>query len=508
MIEPARAANWGLAWPSPARRAHPATGPIRSLPGWLALPAAYLVLAIALRLTLIANPAVLSDEQFYLLVADRMRHGALPYVDIWDRKPIGLFLIYRAALALPGDPVIGARIVGLVASVATALTIERMARTIATPHGARLAGVVYLLFQPVFNCAIGQSPVFYNLPVALAAAMTLDAARRVESAALMRRGLVIMVLLGLAIQIKYTVIFEGIGLGLVLLARAYADVWSWRRLAGAALCWALVASCPTLVSFGTYVAMGHGEAFWQANFLSTLAKASDGDEMWGRLAGQVAALAPFALAMAVAPRTSEGRTGPLRVLRWWALCAVAGFLALGTWYDHYVGPLLVPFAVLAAPALGNDTKPARRAAVLLLAVGALGSVIVPAILRSNHGDASDLSRAVALIRPELRGRCLYVHDGDPVLYRVSGACIPTRFAFPAHLDTWVEARSLGIDPEAEVRRIMATRPGVVVMGESGSPYLPNLATRRVVSDALARDYERYAGFDIGKSPYGLYRLRE
>ena len=55
---------------------------------------------------------------------------------------------------------------------------------------------------------------------------------------------------------------------------------------------------------------------------------------------------------------------------------------------------------------------------------------------------------------------------------------------------------------------MATRPGVVVMGESGSPYLPNLATRRVVSDALARDYERYAGFAIGKSPYGLYRLRE
>jgi hypothetical protein len=34
------------------------------------------------------NPDVDFDEPFYLLVGDRMLHGAIPYVDIWDRKPI------------------------------------------------------------------------------------------------------------------------------------------------------------------------------------------------------------------------------------------------------------------------------------------------------------------------------------------------------------------------------------------------------------------------------------
>jgi hypothetical protein len=475
------------------------------VPDWLASPLIYLMLALALRIALIDNPAVLSDEQFYLLVGDRMAHGALPYVDIWDRKPIGLFLIYRLAVALPGDPVVAGRVLGLLASVVTALVIERMGRAIAPPRGARLAGVAYLLFQPVFNCAMGQSPVFYNLPVAFAAALTLDAARRAEAPALIWRGVVIMLLLGLAIQIKYTVIFEGVGLGLVLLARGFSDVWSWRKLAGAALLWALVALLPTLVSFSAYAAMGHGEAFWQANFLSTLAKSSDGDEMWSRLAGQTAVLVPFGLAMLI---DAGADAAPRRVVRWWALCAVAGFLAFGTWYDHYVGPLLVPFAVLAAPALGSESRKARRVAALLLVVGALGSAIVPAIQRRNHGDAADLRRAVALIQPELRGRCLYLYEGDPGLYRATGGCIPTRFAFPAHLNTWVEARSLGVDPAVETRRIMATRPGVVVIGESGDPYLPNQTTRQVMRAALAADYERYAGFTIGRSPYGLYRLRE
>jgi hypothetical protein len=50
-----------------------------------------LAVAVALRASRIGDPSIHMDEQFYLLVADRMWHGALPYVDIWDRKPILLF---------------------------------------------------------------------------------------------------------------------------------------------------------------------------------------------------------------------------------------------------------------------------------------------------------------------------------------------------------------------------------------------------------------------------------
>ena len=58
------------------------------------------LVALVVRARTFGNPVIGFDEQFYLLVGDRMLHGALPYVDIFDRKPIGLFLLYAGAGAL------------------------------------------------------------------------------------------------------------------------------------------------------------------------------------------------------------------------------------------------------------------------------------------------------------------------------------------------------------------------------------------------------------------------
>ncbi len=47
----------------------------------------FLAVALLIRGPTFGYPLLHIDEQFYLLVGDRMLHGALPYVDIWDRKP-------------------------------------------------------------------------------------------------------------------------------------------------------------------------------------------------------------------------------------------------------------------------------------------------------------------------------------------------------------------------------------------------------------------------------------
>ena len=79
--------------------------PARAAPGPGRIAPTTLV-ALALRLPDIGNPLVDLDEQMYLLVGQRMWDGAIPYVDIWDRKPIGLFLIYAASAALPIDAIV------------------------------------------------------------------------------------------------------------------------------------------------------------------------------------------------------------------------------------------------------------------------------------------------------------------------------------------------------------------------------------------------------------------
>ncbi|MFK4874613.1 ArnT family glycosyltransferase [Novosphingobium sp. ZW T3_23] len=480
---------------------------------WPAIPSPllYLICGFALRLPMFGKPAFQSDEQFYLLVGQRMVEGALPFVDIWDRKPFGLFLLYRGMAALPFDPVQTYQLVGLVFSILTALVIERMARTIAPPAAALASGLAYLLYQPVFNVALGQSPVFYNLPVALAALVVLGAFGRPNTLTLFPRGLLAMLLVGVALQIKYSVVFEGIGFGLLLLASGHRQGWPLPRLALAGLAWAGTALAPTLAVWIGYALLGQGEAFVQANFLSILGRGVDQADAFAQLAKECLALIPFALATLLAPRRLAPRypQNPvmLTVVRIWALVAVLGFLAFGTWYDHYLGPVLVPLSVLAAPALGRRDSGERWYARLLLGFGLLGALVVPALQIRERGTAEDFETASAAVKRELHGRCLYIYEGDSALYRTTGACIPTRFAYPSHLNAMNEAAALGVDPVAEVGRILASRPGVIVLSESSRPNRPNVATKALIRSALARSYERYEGVVIGTRKFGLYRLR-
>ncbi|MGF7153087.1 hypothetical protein [Novosphingobium gossypii] len=480
----------------------------RALPGSLPL---YLAAGFVLRLVMFGKPAFQSDEQFYLLVGQRMAQGALPYVDIWDRKPWGLFAIFRGVHALPFDPVLTYQVLGLVSSALTALVIERIARNIAPLHAARLAGLAYLVWQPVFNVALGQSPVFYTLPVAMAALIVVEARSRPLDPLLARHGVSAMLLLGLAMQIKYTVVFEGLALGLMLLARGWTDGWSPLRLAATGATWIAVALAPTAAVLLGYAAIGHADAFVQANFVSIFGRSTDMTDALAQLGKEALAMIPFALAILIAPRRLSPVNGnapaTLGSIRLWAVAAVIGFLLFGTWYDHYLGPVLVPLCVLAAPALGRTVTGERWYGRLLLGCGLLGAVAVPVAQVVEKGDAAQFAKATRAIMGELHGRCLYVYEGDSALYRTTNACIPTRFAYPSHLNARNEAAALGVDAHAEIRRVLASRPGVIVIAESRRPNQANLDNRRIVATVLGQHYRRYAQITLGTRKFGLWTLR-
>ncbi len=66
------------------------------MPRWTIL----LATALLVRALTFGNPILHVDEEFYFAAARAMVHGAVPYVDVWDRKPVGLFLFYWPAAAL------------------------------------------------------------------------------------------------------------------------------------------------------------------------------------------------------------------------------------------------------------------------------------------------------------------------------------------------------------------------------------------------------------------------
>src|ERR1700756_4508221 len=82
-----------------------------------------------LRLPYFNSPTIHIDEEFYLVVADKwVNHGLVPYVDIWDRKPIGIFAIYAVAVALFKNAVFGYQLIATLFVIATCGAVCRIGR--------------------------------------------------------------------------------------------------------------------------------------------------------------------------------------------------------------------------------------------------------------------------------------------------------------------------------------------------------------------------------------------
>lgn len=459
-----------------------------------------LLFAALVRAQTFGDPFIGFDEQFYLLVGDRMWHqGALPFVDIFDRKPIGLFLIYAAIRALGGAGFVQYQLVALGFVAATALAIVRLARRTAPGMAAVAAAGLYILWLNFMECEGGQAPVFYNWLMVWAAGLTSSAIE--QRRRLVGRGAAAMLLVGLALQIKYTVVVEGVCFGGVLLWAAWRERWPPARLLGTGVLWVGAASVPTLAALGYYVATGHGEAFVFANFRSIFGRLPDpGWAQWRGL-GLIAAILLPLVALVFADRLAPRVRGFVLL---WLLAALAGPLLFGNYLNpQSAAPLIAPLVIAAAPALAQPRR--MPSAVLLATILVLSQIVIAVAIHAKGGraDALALARA-AQPRP---GKCLYIYDGQPALYLLTHSCLPTRWAFPGHLNTQDEAsaRAIGVDPVAEVQRILATRPNTII--DNYPAYeLGNHATHALLQKAVAAHYHLVLKLPAGRAFRLVYRL--
>ncbi|MDB5702639.1 MAG: hypothetical protein JWL66_2838 [Sphingomonadales bacterium] len=464
-----------------------------------------IVFAVAalLRAYTFGNPFVEFDEQFYRLVGDRMFHGAIPYVDIWDRKPVGLFVVYYAIRAIFGESVFAYQLVATAAVAATAAIVRTLAgRLDAGRFGGWAAAIGYIIWVGLLQGEGGQSSVFYNLPMASAALIALDGAAA-SKISIFRRGVFGMALVGLAIQIKYTVAFEGIFFACYLLAAAWREDRSPSRLLRFALCWATIASVPTLVAIAVYAWLGHLDAYLFANFISIFRQ---GNAPFLDRMGDLATCVGILLIPLVAAFSTRWRIAPLNnpltFCRIWFVFALVAVLIFNRFSPHYCIALVLPLMVIAAPAADRF----RRTAIALLVVGAVSGQILLAVYQWQKGGPAEGRIMVEAIGPV--PHCIYVHDGFPALYLLTHSCLLTRFAFPGHLNTATDAPALGVDPVAEVNRIMAQHPDAVI---SDRPlfWLRNRETQAALDVALARDYHLVLKLRTGADRFRLvYRRNE
>lgn len=79
------------------------------------------------------------DQSIYAVVGNGILHGQMPYRDLWDFKPPGIFVIYAIAQGLFGNNMLASRLLEGVGLVASVVGLMRLAEVF---FGARRVGLV------------------------------------------------------------------------------------------------------------------------------------------------------------------------------------------------------------------------------------------------------------------------------------------------------------------------------------------------------------------------------
>ncbi|MGK7921703.1 MAG: ArnT family glycosyltransferase [Trichodesmium sp.] len=162
------------------------------------------------------------DESIYILGADSLLNGNLPYTEIWDNKPPGIFILFSLTMLIFGNSIVSIRILSIVATSLTSYFLYRIGRTTDEKYGEKiglLAGSLYAIFSLHNDGAAANGEILFA-PFVTGAFMLLFQDRKLSNLRVFLIGLI----LGIGMQIKYLVIMDV--LGLVLVGSLY---WQQKR---------------------------------------------------------------------------------------------------------------------------------------------------------------------------------------------------------------------------------------------------------------------------------------
>lgn len=448
------------------------------------------IVALASRWWVLGNPFIFFDEEFYLFTGGRMLHGALPYVDIWDRKPVGIFLIYELFHLLGPYRIWAYQIGALLSAWGTSVLCMKISRYIAPPTGSFIAGCLYLLWTAGAQGCGGQTPIFYNLLITSSIFILIKYLNSKPSQSILKVGISIMILFGVSLQIKPTVIFEGIYVGLYLLWLSKNEGATFRTLIARSCIWCGTALIPTALVIIFYAIIGHFTEWWFANVTSIFLKTSPSTSLayiW-RMAHwwvvMFAILVSIFFLRFLFTQQPPQQTRCSIFLSGWACAAFIGFTLFGAFSKHYALPLFAPFFINSAPLWRVTTG---RIWICLLLLWGIQRTYAGEKKVYRSGDTTTLHTITSLLSTP-QG-CVFNYSGPDIILDAVPYCHLTRFPFSAHLSSENEKNALGINPIQEMKNIIAQKPTYIISSEdrannSGT----NISTQTILDSETSKHY--------------------
>jgi 4-amino-4-deoxy-L-arabinose transferase-like glycosyltransferase len=492
--------------------------------GWIAALALLPVLVLALRWASFLPSVIDWDESLYLLQAREWLRGNWPYSGVWDMHPPGAPALIALAFSLLGENLSAVRLLGAAAVTATGYALFGLVRAAGGPPSAGYAAALFYAGHSILLGGLASNTEILFAPLVVAAlALAMGGARQPGPPAWWRL-LAIGGLIGPALLIKQVVVPEGcLAFALLVLPALLRRELPIRRLLAMAAAYAGLCVAPTLLLGLIYALRGEFGIWWdsmiEAPFTYALGRVSFEQAKWRVMVASLELrwLLLFALGAGFALRSSDPALRRLTgfALVWLAVAALA-IAGPGMFFPHYFLIALPPLSLLAAIGalmLTRLATPRRAGAVLAVLVAALSVDVVATDLTPRLGRGFSLAspdtprRIAAMMNEELRpGETIFVPNYQPVVYFLTDAALPTRFPFPVHL-TGSFGSLAGVDTDAEVRRILESRPRFIVLDRS-EWFAMRASAMAMLTETLEGSYELAASFVEDRGTVELWRRNE
>jgi 4-amino-4-deoxy-L-arabinose transferase-like glycosyltransferase len=418
-------------------------------------------------------PSVINhDESTYIVIADALLRGQTYWVDVIDIKPLGIFLIYAALLKIGGGSIFLLRLFTAVWVAGTAYFLYRGAKAWqADENAARASGVMYIFLCSLFTF-YGVSPnteLYYALFNAIALWLILTYPQRIWGA--LGAGLC----LGAGFMIKYTVAFDALAMGLMLIWifwRAKAPLM--RLLLQGLLMTGAFLLVPLLV-YWTYRSWGLEQVFLHYTFGvggAYPAELSVGNRALFLLDFLLRFL-PITLAFAWG---LYWRAKPWVLSCVWAACVLVAINVQGKPFGHYFIQMMLPVAWLAGTFYMRDLpKPRWIAPLFQLRNGAIVLSLLFLVnlflQKKDYLDKPDHARETAnylrpLLLPDDR---IYMGNYHQIVYHLLNQESPTPYVHRSLIWEKRHRAVLQIYLSQELARIQKINPRFVVF----QPELPD-----------------------------------
>ncbi len=340
----------------------------------------FLLLSLSTRFVLLFAIDINHDQATYLVIANEWLKGRLPFVDYLDIKPLGIYAIFAALIAIFGQSLIAIRLCTVLTVAATGYFLYRAKKA----QGARTSTA---FFTGGFYCVIlatnfwgwtGNVELYFNLFTSAALFLLLWKTNFITA-------FYIGLLMGCGFNVKYSVLFDTAAFSLFLLTIPSVQLIKKIKMV-------MLIGIGMLLPFGVanlyYWLHGQYDAFWYASFVlpSRYQISSTLEEKTTFIISFYAYFLPITLLWIAGlwhrfVRQKANLQAWVLYVVWPALVWII-ILAPGKLSDHYYMQAVLPFCFAGFDSLGTiapESKLFRRLKISLaglLVVAMLTGVVV------------------------------------------------------------------------------------------------------------------------------------